>query len=240
MNAALIGVTASHTTSQSGLVQTSITEAYFQAILRAGGIPVLIPFEIDADKLEQLTERLDGILFSGGGDIQPSFYNGNPHPLVDGVDIGRDQLEIDLLKQAIRAGKPFLGICRGLQLINVALGGSLYEDLIDQRPGALRHQYAPEFPRDYLAHSVKLKENSQIRSLMLHPAIRVNSLHHQGIDRLAPDLRASSYAPDGLIEAVELPGYSFGMAVQWHPEWMIADQDMQHLFSAFTRACQPR
>jgi putative glutamine amidotransferase len=238
LNAALIGVTASHLTSKSGVVHTSIPEAYCQAILRAGGIPVLIPFDLDPSLQEQLTNRLDGVVFSGGGDIHPSFYNGQPHPLVDEVDTARDQLEIDLLKQTIRVGKPFFGICRGLQLINVALGGSLYEDLLDQRPQALRHQYAPEFPRNYLAHSVQLEANSQIGSLIPRPKIQVNSLHHQGIDRLAPDLQASGYAPDGLIEAVELPGYSFGLAIQWHPEWLTADQDMQRLFSAFIRACQ--
>jgi putative glutamine amidotransferase len=238
LNAALIGVTASHSTSKSGVVHTSIPEAYFRAILQAGGIPVLIPFDLDLSLQAQLTSRLDGILFSGGGDIHPSRYNGRSHPLVDRVDTARDQLEIDLLKQAIHVHKPFFGICRGLQLVNVALGGSLYEDILDQRPQALRHQFSPEFPRNYLAHSVQLEADSQIRSFIPRSKIQVNSLHHQGIEKLAPDLRASGYAPDGLIEAIELPGYSFGLAVQWHPEWLTTDQDMERLFSAFIRACQ--
>lgn len=240
MKPALIGVTAKHTTSKSGVVHTAIPEAYFQAVIRAGGIPVLIPFDLDSNLEEVLADRLDGIVFSGGGDIHPSFYNGQPHPLIDEVDIARDQLEIDLLKQTIRFDKPFFGICRGLQLINVALGGSLYEDLLDQRPQALRHQYAPEFPRNYLAHAIRLDANSQIGSLIPRTIIQVNSLHHQGIERLASDLQASGYAPDGLIEAVELPDYRFGLAVQWHPEWLIEDQDMLHLFNAFVGACQPR
>lgn len=238
MKAALIGVTASHLTSKSGVLHTSIPEAYFQAILRSGGLPVLIPFDLESALLEQLVERLDGVLFSGGGDIQPSFYNGRPHRLVDGVDTARDQLEISLMEKIIQAGKPFLGICRGLQLVNVALGGSIYEDVLDQRPQALRHQYSPEFPRDYLAHSLRLEANTQIGTLIPHPQIQVNSLHHQGIERLAPNLLASGYAPDGLIEAVELPDYPFGLAVQWHPEWLTGDPDMQRLFSAFIGACQ--
>ena len=240
MNAPLIGVTATHITSKSGVVYTSIPEAYFQAIIRAGGIPIMIPFELDPSLLNQFSRILDGLLFSGGGDIHPSFYNNQIHPLVDEIDVRRDQLEIELLKQTLAAGKPFLGICRGLQLINVALGGSLYEDILDQRPRALRHQYTPEYPRNYLAHPVRLEANSQIGALIPLPEIQVNSLHHQGIDRLAPDLHASGYAPDGLIEVVELPGYPFGLAVQWHPEWLTDDPDMLRLFSAFIGSCQRR
>lgn len=238
MKAALIGVTASHLTSKSGVLHTSIPETYFQAILRSGGLPVLIPFDLGSALLEQLVERLDGVLFSGGGDIHPSVYNGRPHRLVDGVDTARDQLEISLVEQVVQAGKPFLGICRGLQLVNVALGGSIYEDVLDQRPQALRHQYSPEFPRDYLAHSVRLEAYTRIGTLIPHSHIQVNSLHHQGIERLAPNLLASGYAPDGLIEAVELPDYPFGLAVQWHPEWLTGDPDMKRLFSAFIDACQ--
>ena len=238
MKAPLIGVTASHTTSKSGVVHTSLPEAYLQAIIRAGGIPIIIPFGMDPDLQEQFSARLDGIVFSGGGDIHPSFYNSQIHPLVDDVDTLRDQLEIDLLNRTTAAGKPFFGICRGLQLVNVALGGSLYEDLLDQRPEAIRHQYSPDFPRNYLAHPVQLEANSRIGSLLLQPEVKVNSLHHQGIDRLAPGLRASGYAPDGLVEVVELPGYPFGLAVQWHPEWLTGDPDMRRLFSAFIEACR--
>ncbi len=239
MKAPWIGVTPSHITSNSGVIQTSIPEAYFQAILRAGGIPILIPFEMDPALQAEFTSRLDGVMFSGGGDIQPSLYGSQPHPLVSSVDPVRDQLEIELFKQTLNTGKPFFGICRGLQLVNVALDGSLYEDILDQRPHALRHQYAPEYPRNHLAHRVRLEANSRIGALIPHHEIQVNSLHHQGIDRLAPDLRASGYAPDGLIEVVELPGYPFGLAVQWHPEWLTDSPDMQRLFSAFISACQP-
>lgn len=238
MKAPFIGVTATHITSKSGVIYTSVPEAYFQAIIRAGGIPIMVPFELDPKLHTQLVSILDGLLFSGGGDIHPSFYNNQVHPLVDEVDTRRDLLEIELFRQNLASGKPFFGICRGLQLANVALGGSLYEDILDQRPQALRHQYAPEYPRNHLAHPVRLEANSRIGELIPLPEIRVNSLHHQGIDRLAPDLRASGYAPDGLIEVVELPGYPFGLAVQWHPEWLTEDANMRRLFSAFIGACQ--
>jgi len=238
VKAPLIGVTASHLTSKSGLVYASVPEAYFQSIIRAGGVPVMFPYGLNPQLEAEFTSHLDGVLFSGGGDIHPSFYNSQDHPLVDEVDTSRDELELELLHQTIASGKPFLGICRGLQLVNVALGGSLFEDILDQRPEALRHQYAPEYPRDYLAHQVRLEAGSQLGELIPHPEIQVNSLHHQGIDRLAPGLRASGYAPDGLIESVELPGYPFGLAVQWHPEWLKDDPDMQNLFSTFIHSCR--
>lgn len=234
----MIGVTARHATNTSGVVHTSIPEAYFQAIIRAGGIPTLIPFGMGPELQETFLARMDGMVFSGGGDIHPSFYNGHTHPLVDEVDTSRDQLEIEFFNQTVTAGKPFLGICRGLQLVNVALGGSLYEDILDQRPQSIRHQYSSDFSRNYLAHQVMLEANSRISSLIPQPDIQVNSLHHQGIDQLASGLRASGFAPDGLVEAVELPGYSFGLAVQWHPEWLTDDPDMQRLFSAFIEACR--
>jgi putative glutamine amidotransferase len=238
VKAPLIGVTATHITSKSGVIYTSVPEAYFQAIIGAGGIPIMVPYELDPNLLAQFISNLDGLLFSGGGDIHPSFYNNQIHPLVDEVDTRRDQLEIELFQQNLASGKPFLGICRGLQLVNVALGGSLYEDIFDQRPQSQRHQYASEYPRHYLAHPVRLEANSQIGALIPLPEIRVNSLHHQGIDRLAPDLRATGFAPDGLIEVVELPGYPFGLAVQWHPEWLTDDPNMLRLFNAFIGSCQ--
>jgi putative glutamine amidotransferase len=179
---------------------------------------------------------LDGILFTGGGDLDPGSYRSEPHPSVDGVDPDRDRVELQLFDATVKAGIPFLGVCRGLQLVNVGLGGTLYEDILDQRPEAIRHNYHPHWPRTYLAHPVQIEAGSRLEDILGRPSAQVNSLHHQGIRQLAPGLTPTAHAPDGLIEAVELPEYRFGLAVQWHPEWLPPEAAMDELFEAFTSA----
>jgi putative glutamine amidotransferase len=219
-----------------GYPQFAVMEAYISALAQAGACPVVIPLGLDEERLDALLPRLDGMLFTGGGDVHPERYGSQMHPLVDNVDADRDRLEIHLLRGAVQAGLPFLGICRGLQVINVALGGSLYEDLLDQMPHAARHQYSPEYPRDYLAHDVQVDGNSRLASILEGKSFGVNSLHHQGIKELAPGLTATALAPDGVIEAFELPGHPFGIAVQWHPEWLQAHAPMRALFRVFVQA----
>lgn len=238
MSAPLIGITTSRITSRSGLTMLAVTEAYVQAVIHGGGNPVLIPLGLSEDALREMLKRLDGVLFSGGGDVHPARYGSQPHPLVDEVDTDRDRVEIQLMQDILTTKKPFLGICRGLQVINVALGGSLYEDILDQRPGSLRHQYSPDWPRNYLAHPVQVDESSRLAGILGTTTAQVNSLHHQGIYQVAPGLRSTATAPDGVIEAFELPGYSFGLAVQWHPEWLPDDPAMQALFRAFVEAAE--
>jgi putative glutamine amidotransferase len=119
------------------------------------------------------------------------------------------------------------------------MGGTLYEHILDQHAGSLQHQYYPDWPRDYLAHDVKIDGDSRLGRLLTRTDFKVNSLHHQGVKRLAPDLRASAYAPDGIVEALELPDYPFGLAVQWHPESLPNEKETRMLFSAFVEACKP-
>lgn len=208
----------------------SVSEAYTAAILRSGGFPVIIPMGLSQESLATAMQRLDGLLFTGGGDVHPGRY-GNPiHPLVSGIDDDRDEVEFKLLKECLRLDKPFLGICRGLQMINVAMGGTLYEDLWSQRQGSQKHRYSGDTERRYLAHPVQIEENSTLHSIVEKSVAEVNSLHHQGVRQLAPGLRPSAYAPDGLVEAFELPGHSFGLAVQWHPEWLPTEANMDGLF----------
>ncbi len=236
MSVMLIGVTTSRNTSLYGFPAFTLTEAYASALLEAGAAPVLIPLGLSEAALELLVSRLDGVLFSGGGDVKPERYGGEPHPRVGFVDEDRDRVEASLLEQTLRRKVPFLGICRGLQVINVALGGTLYEDLGDQYPNALQHDNFDDRPRDYLAHPVKIEGDSQLAKIVGSTSMEVNSLHHQGIRQLASRLRATACSPDGLIEAFELPGYAFGLAVQWHPEWMQEHLSMRQLFLEFTRA----
>jgi putative glutamine amidotransferase len=192
------------------------------------------------ETLDAILRRLDGIVFTGGGDVAPERYGSQAHPLVDDVDADRDRVEVHLLKRTLEQGLPFLGICRGLQVINVALGGTLYEDILDQRPNSLKHQYYPNWPRNYLAHSVQVEQNSRLGKMLGAPAVQVNSLHHQGIRDLAAPLQATAFAPDGVIEAFELAEHPFGMAVQWHPEWLQEHLPMQTLFRTFVRAADEK
>jgi len=234
----LIGITTArrpHTEVRSQIV---VTEAYVQAIAVNGGCPVMIPLGLSSQLLDDLLERLDGILFTGGGDIDPAFYGAAPHPSVGDVDPDRDGVELHLLEKAVGRGVPFLGICRGLQLINVGLGGSLYTDIAAQHLKAMRHDYYPDFPRDYLAHPVYVHAGSRLAGILENSHVEVNSLHHQGIDQLATGLLSTASAPDGIVEAVELPGHPFGLAVQWHPEWLGAFAPMRALFLAFVNAAE--
>lgn len=215
-----------------------VSTHYVQAILEAGGIPLLIPNQLTQADMDELLPRLGGVLFTGGGDIRTDLFNGEPHPKVGEVDDERDSLELPLMRRVAEEGRPFLGICRGFQVANVALGGTLYTHIPDQYPGALRHDWYPGIPRDTIAHEVRIEEESLVAEIVGKPILRVNSLHHQGIKDLAPALKAVGYAPDGLIEAVELPGHPFGLAVQWHPEWLTTQPEMRHLFRRFVEACK--
>ncbi len=236
MPAPLIGITTNYVTVPNASAQIRLSETYIQSIQRAGGLPVLIPVGLSRAEWEDMATHLDGLLLTGGGDIETERFHGRPHPRVYEVDLQRDAMEIGLLEYAAGNKMPFLGICRGVQIINVALGGDLYTDIGDQLEGALRHDWYPDIPRDHLAHAVKVSPDSRLAQILGANEVKVNSLHHQGIDRVAPSLKATAYAPDGLVEAVELPQHPFGLGVQWHPECLPAALEMQALFRAFVSA----
>ncbi len=236
MSHPLIGITASRIHNSAGTPMTALNEVYTIAVARAGASPVIIPAGLPDADLLALLQRLDGVLFSGGGDVETSRYHGLDHPSVGGVDPDRDRGETLLVEQAIRGGVPFLGICRGIQVINVTLGGTLYSHITDQRPGALKHDYYPDYPRNLLAHEVNIEPGSRLAEILGTTTVTTNSLHHQGLWQPAPGLHVLAHAPDGLVEAVEYVGHPFGLAVQWHPEWMPDSLPMQALFRAFAAA----
>ncbi|MCW5876209.1 MAG: gamma-glutamyl-gamma-aminobutyrate hydrolase family protein [Anaerolineales bacterium] len=239
MPAPLIGVTTRK--AHSDLYQIDVIQTprpYSEALARAGAIPVLIPLNLPLDRLSELLARLDGLVFTGGGDIEIHRFNGEPHEKLYDLDAERDEIEIQLALQAAEGGKPLLGICRGLQIMNVAFGGTLYTHIPDQLPGALQHTNFPDHPWDYLAHPVQVSEGSRLAEILGEPIVDVNSLHHQGIKDLAADLKATASAPDGLVEAIELPDHPFAVGVQWHPECLPNDPRMQNLFRALVRASQ--
>lgn len=245
----IIGVTTRKDLTPAGLPAVMAQQAYIDAILQAGGASVLIPSDLPEAGWRELFRRLDGILFTGGGDIATEIFRGLPHPSVADVDEARDSIELGLARCAAEAGTPFLGICRGLQVANVALGGTLYTDILDQVPNALKHNYEDTdmldpadkrgaSERTQLVHPVHIEAGSRIAEIFGAPLLQVNSLHHQGIKDLAPAFKAVAFAPDGIIEAIELPGHPFGMAVQWHPEWLTDQEATRRLFKAFVDAAE--
>lgn len=214
-----------------------LTEAYVTAVIQAGGIPVLIPVGLPVADLEAVLAMADGVLLPGGGDVHPRFYQEPWSDQILGLDVARDELEVATVQTAVAQGLPLLGICRGHQVMNVALGGTLWADLPSQMPGSLPHDFDDVQPRNYEAHGVSLVADSLLAQVLGETETAVNSLHHQGIKTLAPGLRAVAFAPDGLVEAVELPDHPFTLGVQWHPEWLAPDRpDMAKLFKQFVQA----
>ena len=227
-----------------GLPQSVVmNQRYYQAAAMAGAAPVLIPLLDDIEALRAVYERMDGVLIPGGVDIDPAAFGERPHDKLGRIDPARDRVEIQLAKWAVEDEKPILGLCRGLQVINVALGGTLYQDLEAEYPNAIKHDYFPNygFDRDYLAHDVALAPGSRLEHALASQRIAVNSMHHQGIKVLAGALAPSAIAPDGLIEAVESTDDNFVVGVQWHPEVFESnDPNTEHLFSAFLAAASAR
>ena len=236
MSSPVIGLTTYNGSNKYGHPIVALMEKYINAVSEAGGVPVLIPSGIGGEAVYVLLERLDGILLTGGGDIAIEHFQGAAHARVEGVEPDRDTLELALVRAAVQSGKPFLGICRGFQVVNVALGGTLYTHIQDQLPGAIKHDYDSDSQRQFLAHTVRLEKDSFLARILEETELTVNSLHHQGVKDLASTLKQAAYAPDGLVEGLELPEHPFGIAVQWHPEWLLDQPVTRRLFEAFVKA----
>jgi putative glutamine amidotransferase len=216
-------------------------QRYVRTLAAAGAVPWLIPLLPEDDStLRAIYHQLDGVFLTGGVDVDPATYGEERHELCDRSDPARDWTELTLIRWALAEHKPVLGVCRGIQVINVACGGSLYQHIADQHPAAIKHDYFPTaqaYTRDYLAHSVRVDGDSRLGHVLGEPSVQVNSMHHQGIKRLAPGLRASAFAPDGLIEGVESANGTYLVGVQWHPEELAeVHPPMHRLFADFVRA----
>jgi putative glutamine amidotransferase len=239
MNPPLIGVTTYIQNNKFGHPIIAAMERYVTVVSTAGGVPMLIPVGYDLSSVETAINRIDGILFTGGGDLLPAMQVSGPESSnIIEPDQRRDFLEFALLEKVIASGQPFLGICRGLQMVNVTLGGTLYTHLPDQFPSDIKHNRHSGTEREYLAHTVQLNEGTRLSHILQMENISVNSLHHQGILNLALSLKPSAIAQDGLVEGIELIDYKFGLAVQWHPEWLNDRLETIKLFKAFIDAAK--
>lgn len=210
--------------------------SYVRAIEAAGGIPALIHLTHDSEALQVHYTRCDGLLFIGGDDIDPKYYSEEPHPQLGALEPLRDEVEIALARRAYADQRPMLGICRGAQVLNVALGGTLYQDLPAQFAGSADHRESSvRKDRAYLAHSVALDRDSWLAATLGTTQIAANTLHHQSVRDIAPPLRITGTAPDGVVEVIESRGDQFIVGVQCHPEeiWHTTETRWSRLFEGF-------
>lgn len=209
---------------------------YFESVQNAGAIPVLLPFcQTEAEAAEVL-DRADGLLLTGGNDLDPQWYGEQPHPRNGEVTPERDISELMLTRVALQRDLPILGICRGHQVLAAACGGTLWQDIPSQVPGAIKHDQ--KGPRWYRSHQVTIQPGTKLGG-WLGTSRQVNSFHHQAVKDLPPGFVASATAPDGINEAMEHPGHRFLVSVQWHPENFVGRSDnFDRLFAAFVAACR--
>jgi putative glutamine amidotransferase len=233
----VVGITLGDDDRQAGLLE--LREAYVRSVERAGAIPVALPAGSPADAAG-LLERLDGILLSGGIDVDPPLFGESAHSGLRRVDRRRDDFEIALVRGAIERDVPILAICRGHQVLNVATGGTLHQDLPSLIPGGERHERAE--PRWQRVHTVAIEPRSRLSSLLGEGPVSVNSIHHQAVARVGTGLVVSARCPDDdVVEGIEMPARRFVLGVQWHPEafWHLSDSDsFQCLFDAHADACR--
>jgi len=231
MNGPLIGIT---TYGRGESNRYNLPAEYTDAVRRAGGVPVLLP-PCGCEAGDWL-DPLDGLILSGGGDIDPARYGGAPHETLYNIDHERDASEFALLAASLERRMPVFAICRGMQILNVYLGGTLHEHLPATYGGTVQHR-AP--PREPIPHALRILPDTFLGVLLKQEQIEAASWHHQGIKMLGRDLIPAGYAPDGLVEACELPGYPWLVAVQWHPELTAAiDPTQQGLFDALVKAAE--
>ena len=213
-----------------------LRDGYMKVIQAAGAIPVMLPVQLSEADMDQVATDFDGFLFSGGDDVDPVHYGEKPLPACGAPNPLRDALELSFFKVAQASGKPIFGICRGFQVINIARGGSLYQDIPTQIPSELKHTADPsvEIP----THGINIVPDSPLHKLVGSEQFTVNSFHHQAIKDLAPGLVSMATATDGVTEAIYDPLHPFLWAVQWHPEMLPDDPTSQKLLKAFIAACE--
>lgn len=235
MKKPLIGLTPSHQTDTNDL---QMRPTYLKALTAAGAIPVVLPLTADRGDLRQLADILDGFLFTGGPDVHPFRFGEETQAHCGSVSAARDEMELSLLPLVMEAGKPILGICRGVQLLNISLGGTIWQDIPSQVEADFPLAHAQPFDYTLPSHTVTVTPNSRLAEITKTETLPVNSMHHQAVKDTAPGLTVSAVSSDGLTEALEMADYPFFLGVQWHPEYLWEKQEAAaRLFSAFVSAC---
>lgn len=238
MSKPIIGLTPGHNLENQDIF---MRPTYLAALSAAGAIPVVLPLTPSQEDCRQIAETFDGFLFTGGPDPHPFLFGEETHRECGDISVMRDTMELALLSQVMKTGKPVLGICRGIQIINVGLGGTIYQDIPSQYKTAETFPIAHRQPCAFHipSHTVSLVNQSRLAHICLQDSLLVNSMHHQAVRDLADGLTVCATAPDGLVEGLEMPGYPWLIAVQWHPEYL-REQDTasQRLFKSFVKACQ--
>ncbi|MDT8859773.1 gamma-glutamyl-gamma-aminobutyrate hydrolase family protein [Alkalihalobacillus sp. MEB130] len=230
----IIGISTSENNNEN-----TLSHQYVKAVTKAGGIPVILPNIAEHHELESLTNMIDGLLLSGGGDIDPTFFGEEPHPKLGLIRPNRDEFEMYMIKDMLRMDKPILAICRGCQILNIAAGGDMFQDIYSQIDEDLL-QHTQVAPISHGSHFVHVKEGSLLHQITKVQKFKVNSFHHQANRHIATGFQISGTASDGIIESIESTVHSFVLGLQWHPEGMLpnGDQHAKAIFQSFLDACK--
>jgi putative glutamine amidotransferase len=232
----VIGITCDYDWEDS---RFQLPSGYVEGICRAGGLPLLIPPASTCARPEAISDilsQIQGLLLTGGQDVHPRYFGEEPHAAIGRVNPKRDELELPICQGAVEADMPVLGICRGVQLMNIALGGDIYQDLKTQFKGGDLICHSQSAPKGAPFHHVRIQEGSRLGLIMGAHQTYTNSFHHQAVRTPASGIKAVAWAADGVIEAIESESHRFLLGVQWHPERMLEDPQMMRLFEAFVEA----
>ncbi len=218
-------------------LSTHLNAAYSKSIIAAGGIPLIIPLGVEEDAA-QILALTDGLLLSGGYDVHPFLFGAEPSPKLGKIHPARDTVELALIEAAFIRKMPIFGICRGIQILNVALGGTLYQDIDSDHFSTKLLKHAQQSGRDVATHYVQIIADNLLATILEQEKVAVNSFHHQAVNVLAEKLKVAAKSSDGIIEAVVHEDLPFCLAVQWHPEEMAiaGEENAKKLFSAFVEA----
>jgi putative glutamine amidotransferase len=227
--------------SIGAVLRSGANQVYVDSVVAAGGAPLLIPLGLDSEALRAVYSAIDGLLLPGGDDVAPERYGQDRHEKLGSVDETRDELEITVARWALDDDIPILGICRGIQVLTVAAGGTLYQDLVSQWQSDLGHDVR-EFGRDHLCHALSIQPGSRLAAAIGCTDAHVNSFHHQAVWSVPPDFAVTATAPDGVVEAIESTKHDFVVGVQCHPEaiWASTAPEFAGLFREFVRSAAQR
>lgn len=218
-----------------------IKNLYCEALAETGGVPVLLPLSMNDDLIDVYIDKCDGLMVTGGPDVDAEYYGERNLPFNGELSPYRDAMELSLIKKAVSKGKPVLGICRGMQIMNAAMGGTLYQDIHEQIKDRQLIKHSQNAPRWHATHEVTIKKGSFMWEVFKAERVSVNSFHHQAVKDIALDFEGTACSDDGIVEAIEYRKSSFAVGVQWHPEDLYKKSDLQRgLFRKFIDICMER